>query len=61
MDDVVRALEIGVVQETLDEVTGRSRRKWGIALVAFLAGIALTLYVRHRRQQQAQARDAAAP
>jgi hypothetical protein len=61
MDDVVRALEIGVVQETLDEVSGRSRSRWGIALVAFLAGIALTLYVRHRRRQQARAQDLTTP
>ena len=47
-----------VLDEAIDEVRGRSGRRWGVALVAlFLAGVIAFVVVRHRSQQVAPLDD----
>ena len=44
-----------IVQEAVDEVRGRSSRKWAVALVALLLGAAIALVVVQRRARQVAA------
>jgi hypothetical protein len=42
-----------VLNETVDELTGRSTRKWAVVLVAFVVGCAVAALVMRRRQRSA--------
>lgn len=57
LGDLVVSAGNNLIDETLDEITGHSRRKWALVLVAFVAGIAVAGMLRRR----AQAKRAAAP
>ena len=46
-----------IVQEAVDEVRGRSSRKWAVALVALLLGAAIALVVVQLRARQVAAED----
>jgi hypothetical protein len=57
IDELVTSVGREFVDETLDQITGHSRRKWALVLLAFIAGAAVTaVFVR-----RAQARRAAPP
>lgn len=43
-----RAAEV-VVHETFAELTGRSTKKWGVAIVAFAIGVVVAVIVIRRR------------
>jgi hypothetical protein len=51
MDDLVQQIGMSLVEETVDQFTGRSRKKWAVALVAFVAGAAIAGYLLRRRRQ----------
>lgn len=53
MDGLVQNLGVGLFEETVSELTGRSHRKWAVALVAFVAGVAVAVYLRRRRRHPA--------
>jgi hypothetical protein len=40
---------VAVLSEAADELRGRSNRKWAVMLLAFLAGIVVTVVVIKRR------------
>ena len=48
-------LATGFLEEVFDEMSGRSTAKWGIALVAFVAGAAVVLAIAGRRRRKAGA------
>jgi len=44
-----------VVQEAADELTGRSKRKWALVLVAFvLGGVIAVVVIRSRKRRAAE-------
>ena len=50
-----------VLQEAVNEVRGRSSRKWGVALVSLLLGMAIAIaFVQLRRRQLSAQGDAGA-
>ena len=43
-----------VIQEAIDEVVGRSHKKWAVILIAVIVGAAIASAVHRRRQAQVQ-------
>ncbi len=55
-EDVAETFVSDVLQEALDEVKGRSNRKWGVALVSLLLlGLVIAVVVAKRQGQQSPA------
>jgi len=55
IEDVGEAVLGGVLQETVDELTGRSKRKWAVVLLALIVGGVVTAAViRSRRRRAAE-------
>ncbi len=48
-------IEYGFVAEVADEIAGSSRRKWALLLLAFVAGLLASVYIRQRLQHRRQA------
>jgi hypothetical protein len=46
---IEQQVALDVLQETFDELTGRSTKKWAIILVAAVAGAAIAFFVVRRR------------
>ena len=43
-----------VLQEAVDEVTGRSKRKWAVVLVVFLVGSVWAAVIIRKRRRRAE-------
>lgn len=51
MNDMMNRVGVDLIEETIDQLTGRSRKKWAVMLLAFVVGAALTAYLLRRRSQ----------
>jgi hypothetical protein len=49
MHDVAEAIGVDFIEEALDQLTGRSRKKWAVMLAAFFVGAAVAAFILRRR------------
>ena len=49
MRDVAEAIGIDFIEEAVDQLSGRSRKKWAVMLLAFIVGAAVTAFILRRR------------
>lgn len=55
IEEVGEAVVGGFLQETVDELSGRSRRKWAVVLLAFVVGgVVAAAVIRSRKRRAAE-------
>jgi hypothetical protein len=55
IEEVGEAVVGGVLQEAVDELSGRSRRKWAVVLLAFIVGgVVAAAVIRSRKRRAAE-------